>query len=401
MPKKQTLIIYPRLKDCNGDLSKQWYVEYTYTMPGEEKPRRERVYKGLSVGTTDDRKKVANKIIKEISTWLKKEQYLKENTPKVFKDELLYRNDTKQYAQTQQSIATSRNSLSEFLLCKKQQVSDKTYQDYQSKMRTFNQFLIQKKWDHIAIQNIAKKHIVEFAMYLSDNIGLSRLTIDKYIQIVRAFFDFQIDKEVIYNNPAKNIPKMGKIVDMSAVPFSTDERKMLKDAIADKDPQLWLACQIQFYCAIRPGTEIRLMKISWIDIENKQFIIPNVEAKNNTTEVVEMPEILQKELMDYNIQLYNKDLYLFGQNGMPGVKPLGKNTMRNRFNRYRLALGLPDTFKFYSWKHTGAISLMNAGAQPYDVMEHLRHKNFDTTEKYLKKRIKNPQKRISKFIKEI
>ena len=67
MPKKQTLIIYPKLKDCNGDLYKQWYVEYTYTMPGEEKPRRERIYKGLSVGTKEDRKKVANKIIKEVS----------------------------------------------------------------------------------------------------------------------------------------------------------------------------------------------------------------------------------------------------------------------------------------------------------------------------------------------
>ena len=53
MPKKQTLIIYPKLKDCNGDLSKQWYVEYTYTMPGEDKSRRERVYKGLTVGTKE------------------------------------------------------------------------------------------------------------------------------------------------------------------------------------------------------------------------------------------------------------------------------------------------------------------------------------------------------------
>ena len=114
MPKKQTLIIYPKLKDCNGDLSKQWYVEYTYTMPGEDKSRRERVYKGLTVGTKEERIKEAKKIIKNVSNWLKTEQYLKENTPKVFKDELLYRNDTKQHAQTQQSIATSRNSLSEF-----------------------------------------------------------------------------------------------------------------------------------------------------------------------------------------------------------------------------------------------------------------------------------------------
>ena len=62
--------------------------------------------------------------------------------------------------------------------------------------------------------------------------------------------------------------------------------KWVKDAISKDDPQLWLACQIQYYCAIRPGTELRLMKLKWIDFDKATFRIPNIEAKNNQTEIV-------------------------------------------------------------------------------------------------------------------
>lgn len=71
MPRKQSVIIFPHLNDCNGDLSKQWYVEYKWRIPGEERPRKERIYKGLSKGTAEDRRKIAGKIIKEKTQWLK------------------------------------------------------------------------------------------------------------------------------------------------------------------------------------------------------------------------------------------------------------------------------------------------------------------------------------------
>ena len=45
MPRKQTIIIFPHLNDCGGDLGKQWYVEYQYRIPGEAKARKERIYK--------------------------------------------------------------------------------------------------------------------------------------------------------------------------------------------------------------------------------------------------------------------------------------------------------------------------------------------------------------------
>lgn len=130
------------------------------------------------------------------------------------------------------------------------------------------------------------------------------------------------------------------------------------------------------------------MKIKHIDLFSRQIKIPSELAKNNTSEIIEIPEVLLKEIQYINISQYDENFFLFGKFGIPGSIALGKNTLRNRFNRFRDILGISEEKKFYSWKHTGAIALINNGAHPYDVKEHLRHKQFETTEKYLKNKTK-------------
>ena len=401
MPRKQTIIIYPHLNDCGGNLEKQWYVEYQYRIPGEMKARKERVYKGLSKGTADHRRAIAEEIIAEKKAWLKSGAYLHGNERRVYEDELLYRTEAQMFGKMKENVVTVRENISEYVRYKKPSWNKNSLIDYQSKLRKFCDWLVLKKMNHLKITEFKREHFVEFFLFLSNNQNLSRITMKKYIQILSAFFEHEFVNGTIIANPVVKIPNLGKVVDCSATPFTRSEIVRMKKMISECDPQLWLACQIQYYCAIRPGIELRLMKIGWIDLDNMQIRIPNVEAKNSQTEIIEIPEYLYSEFQKMNLGRYNADLYLFGKNGIPGTEALGKNTLRNRFNRFRDALGISQDKKFYSWKHTGAIDLIQNGAQPFDVMEHLRHKNFDTTEKYLKKRVKNPTKRISKFSQQI
>jgi len=398
MPRKQSIIIFPSLNDRGGDLSRKWYVEYKWRIPGETKQRIERIYKGLDGGTDKERRKIANKVIAEKTQWLKSGEYLNGNVKKVYADELLYRNEAKMYGQAHEQVVTTRTNLSEFLTVMKQKVNAKSYENYVSKLRIFSAWLKSNDLHTIHIKNISRKNIIDFSAYLSENQKLSRLTIKKYIQIIHTFFDYELEIGTIDRNPAEKIPTMGKIVDCAAVPFVADDRARLKEAISKDDPQLWLACQMQFYCAIRPGTELRLIKLKWIDWDNSLIRIPNMEAKNNKTEIVNMPSFLIDEMKELYIdKCKDKELYLFGKNGRPGTEPPGKNTLRNRFNRYREALGINPAHKFYSWKHTGAAELLKNGAQPYDVKNHLRHASFATTEIYLKKIRGNDPEKISNF----
>lgn len=399
MGRKQTIIIFPHLNDCKGDLKKQWYVEWKWRIPGEPDMRKERAYEGMGLGVSaENRHKAANKVIKEKTEWLKSGEYLKGNKRKVYADELLYRQEAKLYGHVRDQVITTRTNLSEFLLYIKEKVNKKSYENYVSKMRIFNSWLELNKLNELSIKNITRLHIINFSVFLSSEQKLSKLTIKKYIQIIHSFFDFELSKGTIPFNPAEKIPALGAVVDYAAVPFQKNERTRLKIAIEDKDPQLWLACEIQYYCAIRPGTELRLMKIGWIDFDRKKFRIPSPEAKNSTVELVDIPEFLFYKL-DY-LQQYNPELFVFGKFGKPNTKPVGKNTLRNRFNRYRDDIGISKDRKFYSWKHTGAIQLLDNGAQPHDIQNHLRHKSFSTTEVYIKKRAGN-QNKITRFSSEI
>ena len=140
------------------------------------------------------------------------------------------------------------------------------------------------------------------------------------------------------------------------------------------------------------------MKVGWIDFDRKKFRIPSPEAKNSLNELVDIPDFLFEKIKDF--KQYDSDMYVFGRFGRPNVDPVGKNTLRNRFNRYRDDLGISPDRKFYSWKHTGAIQLLDNGVQPHDLQGHLRHKSFATTEIYIKKRAGNLNK-ITRFSSEI
>lgn len=398
MPRKQSIIIFPKLNDRNGDLTRKWYVEWKWRMPGETEQRIERHYKGLAEGTDAERRKIAKQVIKEKTTWLKSGAYLSGNETRVYADELLYRNEAKIYGEARAQVVTTRTNLSEFLTVIKEKVNKKSYENYVSKLRIFNAWLKSKRLDELAIINLNRQHIIDFSVYLSSEQKLSRLTIKKYIQIIHSFFDFELNRNTISFNPAEKIPALGSIVDFAAVPFQKDERSRLKAAIENKDPQLWIACEIQYYCAIRPGTELRLMKIGWIDFDRKKFRVPSPEAKNSTVELVDIPDFLFEKIIDF--KQYSSDLYLFGRFGRPNNVPVGKNTLRNRFNRYRDDLGISPDRKFYSWKHTGAIQLLDNGLQPHDLQSHLRHKSFATTEIYIKKRAGNLTK-VTRFSSEI
>ncbi|MDR2824733.1 MAG: site-specific integrase [Prevotellaceae bacterium] len=402
MPRKSSIIIFPSLNERGGNLSKQWYVEYQFRVPNNDKPFRFRIYEGLSNGTVAERRKVARKIIAEKTEWLKSGKYLlpQTNTAPVYADELSYRQEAR-FWNNAKEFPSMKKHINDYLQFAKKTKSSVSYTNIQSKMRMFVSWLENKNYINAQPDFFKRKHITEFAIEIVEKYQFSKVTVKKYLQTARWFFDFLVDNEFLRENPVIRIDNTGVVKDCAAQPFSLAEREMLRATIEPANPQLWLACEIQFYCAIRPGTELRLMKVSWIDFDNRQIRVPCELAKNRTTEIVDIPDLLFAEFLRYKLNTYPPDFYILGKKGTPSARHWGKNHLRMEFVKYREKLNIPADRKFYSWKHSGAISLIQNGAQPYDLMEHLRHKDFATTEKYLKKRVKNPKKRITQFVTEI
>jgi integrase len=261
-------------------------------------------------------------------------------------------------------------------------------QTYKSKLRIFMSFLEDKKLSGKSADMIHNDVIIEFLKKITIDNNLARRSVEKYQQILYTLFKYIEMKKGISKNPVTNVPRLGCLKDEAPAAIPAWIRKKLQHEIEHEDPQLWMAICFIYYSAIRPGTELRLMKLSQINYSSRTITIKNYLAKNGRTEVVDIPDQLYHLIVNvWKLQDYDQSLFIFGKEHYPGKCPSGKNAMRMKFNKYRDRLNLPKEIKYYSWKHSGAQELADAGANTYELQRHLRHRELSTTEVYLRKRI--------------
>lgn len=383
MGRRKTILSLPHLMDAGGDLKKQWYVEYACRDPRTGNLKRFREYNGFTaLRTVEERYTYAESIISEI-----KEKLLSGWTPfdkrtVSYEDELILQKYAERWGRDRKEMPTLRMYLSEFLSLKKETVIPHSFQTYRSKLRIFNEWAEHKELDKVHVSCITSEHILEFFYYIVRVNNLSRRSVKKYGQILHNFFDYLIKRKLIVSNPVCDIPNMGRKTDEAARPIPDKERKQLLAFMQRNDPQLWLVCLMEYYCAIRPN-ELRQLRIHDLDLENGVIRIPCTISKNGKTELVNMPNQLHKLLQSLNLEDYKGNDFLFSSGGLPGPKMLGKNTLRFRFDRIREKLKLPTEYKLYSFKYTGASALVNAGINTWELQRHMRHKSIDTTEHYI------------------
>lgn len=378
----------PHLNNSGGDVSKDWYVEFSIRNESSGKMERKRIYDGFKdLDTYELKMEYAGKIIRDYTERIKSGQI---STRKLieYEDELMFDTNTFKSRKKLGKENTFCVLASNFIVYKRSEVNNKSMQSYKSKLRAFQNFLEKYNLHDKQITYIDNSIIIRFLKELAEKDDLSKGSIEKYQQILHSFFIYVIrEQKIKMQNPVLNIPRLGKVVDQSAPGLPPKIRKLLQHKIMNADPQLWLGCAIQYYTAIRPGTEMRLIQLKNINMESRTITIRNFLAKNDRTETVDIPGQLYSLLLEWNLENYDQELYLFGKDGIPGDKAIGKNSLRMRFNKFRDELNLSKEIKFYSWKHSGASELKDAGANMYEIQRHFRHKSVSTTEKYWRKRL--------------
>jgi len=270
-----------------------------------------------------------------------------------------------------------------FLEYCKLSLAKKSYQCYQSRLKIFGEYL---KID-LPVTEITRKMIVNYTMYLAKK-EYSKQYIKSHVIAINCFFNYLIENEITETSPAAKIKSIGIVKDCAPAPFTKNDIEKLRNYLSEHNPTVWLAAQFLYYCAIRPGTELRLLKISDIDFENGIIQIKSHNAKNRTTENIVCPQILLQQLIDLKYHKEKPDYFIFGKKGKPGQVAVSMNYFNKTFCTARRKLGISEQCKFYSFKHTGIITALQNGMHPFDVMAHCRHKKFETTENYIKKRTK-------------
>lgn len=382
--KREKIVILPQLNDCNGDLNEKWFVYYSYRNPKSGKMERIRDYKGLhSKKTLKERYEAANKKIDELKEKLQAgwSPLLQANA--IYSDELQYSAAARVYGRMKAGNINFNYYASEFLRNKLSGLDEATISTYKSRLRLFSMWLNKMGYNNIDVTAISNTIILEFFKYLIVDQQLSGNTTGKYKQLLQRVFDYVIEQKKLKINPVFQIPKNSRINDMTPRPINDADIEAFKTEIR-KDQQLYLAIQFEYYCFLRPGKEIRLLQLKWIDFTRGLVTVPKSISKTKTDKILIIPNSFLLELRELGLHNLDKSYYLIGKNGVPGPEHIGKNNLRHRFVKIRKALNMPEEYKLYSWKHTGNVRADDAKIPLSDRQHQNGHSSARTTEVYTK-----------------
>lgn len=275
--------------------------------------------------------------------------------------------------------------LDEYLEDRKIELSRCSYLNRMSQFKVITNWMHDQGLNNIALRKIDQPIIARFFRYLGAERNLDRSTCGKYYIIFRTLFRFAAARKYISVVPFENITLPRKKGDFGAKVVQRDELSTLLCDIRDNNFQLYVACLFLYYCFIRPGNELRLMRVGEVDLVAGVVRIPANRAKSRRTEVVTIPTQLVAICKEYGLEGADKSLYIFGKGGKISNRPWSVNALAYKFNFYRDRLGISKDIKFYSMKHTGVTMLAESGVSIRSIMDQCRHTNLSATQHYLKK----------------
>ena len=339
MSKLLSVSIHPK----DQSLSKTWYVEYKL----ENQSRQKKYGKLSSFFTVEEKLIEANRIVDEIQKQFGGIQEKNAGVEFVVK-----------------TISSTFESRGNYL-------RKKSVQTYNSKVIEFVRWY-RKNHNTPEVINNGVGH--SFVKHLREK-KLANKTINAYRATIKEFWPKSME------NPFKDTIKL-KEESVSYLYFDEIKQQQLSYEIPKKDPQLWLAVQFQFYLLLRPN-ELRTIKIGQLNLIDQKVQMHGVDAKNHKTMFIAIPD----ELMPYLqfLKSYPPYFYVFGNKKKPGIKCWGMKHFAYAHQAILKKLGYnTEVYKFYSWKHTGAVMFYLQTADLKALQIQGRWHSLDMVDEYLK-----------------
>lgn len=205
--------------------------------------------------------------------------------------------------------------------------------------------------------------------------NLSHTTINSYRETIKQFWPKKMDNPFL---------ETFKLIESrtSFLYFNEAQQQELSFEIARRNPQLWLACEFQFYLLLRPN-ELRTIKCGQFLLDEQRLRVDGVDAKNNKTMFVAIPDELSPQLEI--LRQYPPYFYALGNKGKPGIKCWNKKHFSEQHQAILKQLGYnTNLYKFYSWKHTGAVMWYLKTGDIKSLQMQGRWHSMDMVNEYLK-----------------
>ncbi|MCV9934677.1 tyrosine-type recombinase/integrase [Flavobacterium sp. LS1R47] len=362
----------PSIYDAKGDLSKRWYVYYSFRNPETEKLERQTpIYSGVNQFKTVKERKEAIKILaKAIETIL-------ENGYNPYDDSISV-DESKKY--------NIPDAITFTLELKKNSLKENSYRDFRVRVKSFEKWLLLNGYENRYITSVNKKAVIGF---LND---VLTATSPKNRNNTRAnlsmFFQTLEDNDIITDNFIKKINVLKSTPERNKT-FSTEQEKDILQYLLKNDTLLLLFIQFVSLNHLRPIEVVRL-RIKDINIKDRLIY---VRAKNKPVKTKIIPEILLNQLPE--LDKYDGESFLFTPKGIGFEWTTNETDKRgyfgDRFKKVKDSLKLSKDYGLYSFRHTFITKLYKElvkNSTPNEAKSKLMlitgHTTMSALEKYLR-----------------
>ncbi len=400
----------PKIYTANGDLSKRWYVYYSYRSPKTGKLKRMNPFYGISnrFQTKKERlevlavyKTVLHKLLKQgfspfednkaLYERLQSKQ-LPETTPEPVKNvvqESIPKPVPKQTV-VHEEVETAmpyKEALYLGLKFKEKIVNNTTKRGYKNRVDIFIRWIEEHRPEVKTIDDLTKKVVSAFLnSVLEKNSPRNR---NNYRTDLGSILQVLEDNDILKENVTKKITVLRAIPQRNKT-YTKEEQQAIFQHLEKEDPILLLYIKFISYNFLRP-IEVCRLTVGSINVKDRTV---QFKAKNSPLKTKIIPEILFKELPD--LSKLNKDDALFTPKKIGAQWDTELLNRRDYFSkRFRTVVkdkfNLGKDYGLYSFRHTFITKLYRAMVEessPFEAKSRLMlitgHTSMSALEKYLR-----------------
>ena len=393
----------PKIYTAKGDLSKRWYVYFSFRNPETGKLKRITPFYGNinTYKSKEERLQVLTTYRKVLIRLLKSGYTPFGDNTELFQKLNNKVNSTYESPSTLPLSKQNHNANIEkeepkmgiteafdfAVKYKERLVSPITAKSYKNRAKSLLKWLSIKHPKLKSINDLSKKIVFEFLNEVlsktsARNRNNIRTELSSIIQVLE-------DNEIIESNFIKKIPVLKSIPKRNKT-YKIETQEAIFEYLEKNDKLLLLFIKFISFIFLRP-IEVCRLKIKDVDLKNRTI---QFKAKNSPLKIKIIPEILWNELPD--LSKYNSDDLLFTMDKIGGTWETELNNRRNYFSKrfktvVKKEFNLGEDYGLYSFRHTYITKLYRAmvkQSSPYEAKSKLMlitgHSTMSALEKYLR-----------------
>lgn len=367
--KNKGLYTKPRIYDANGDITKRWYVYFSYLNPKTNKMERQTpLYYGINNLKDPSVRRAAAKQLRDMV-------------------ENVLKNGHSPYEEgyTEEKVITIEEAFELGLENAKATMKETSFKDHKYRILNFQKWLYENGFKDRVLSVVTKRTVLNFLNSVLQR--TSPKNRNNFRASLSILFSFLEENEYITDNFVSKIPVLKAKPERNKTYTQAQEEELFK-YLETHDKQLLLMIKFVSYNFLRP-IEVCRLQIKDINFEERQLV---VDAKNQLQKTKIIPELLFKEIE--HLKGTNPNYFLFAPQGVGSWKTTEMNKRdywSKRFKKVKEVFGMGSEYGIYSFRHTFITKLyrqLRKTLTPHETKSQLMlitgHTTFTALDKYLR-----------------